>query len=300
MKFNQKNSTYVRHALPILTGLSVVLTLTTACTTQQGTQSNTLGHFRAPTSEALLAAEDSTTGIKGYKGLSLSPLQMHAMAKKQVNPNKTSGRLAYTKHPKKSDVMASVGTRVLKLEQQNMTDEVATFALAEINSTLSAPAIPSPAQKPAALATVSDTHVQIAALDVPARKPVPIKDMITAVEATAGVTKSHLNVVNLRLGDYEDKTRLVIDLNAAAKYDYDISNTNNILTVHLDGAGWSLQEQQQFENHPLIKSYHIARGANNDTTLQFELKRPSRMLMSGTVHPDKNRGHRIFFDVAAL
>ena len=116
----------------------------------------------------------------------------------------------------------------------------------------------------------------------------------------ASLDSENLSVVNMRMGDYEDKTRLVLDLSAAAKFDYDLDNTDSVLTVHIDGAEWDLDTKKYFDDHPLIKSYEVSTADGHDVTLEISLKHPSKMVMSGFVRPDKQRGHRIFFDVAAL
>lgn len=110
-----------------------------------------------------------------------------------------------------------------------------------------------------------------------------------------------LNVVNMRMGDYEDKTRLVLDLSAAAKFDYALNaDTRDVLTVHISDASWDLDTRRLFAKHPLVESYEVIKTGAKDITLEVKLKQPSKMLMSGFVRPDKNKGYRIFFDMAAL
>lgn len=122
-----------------------------------------------------------------------------------------------------------------------------------------------------------------------------------AYQETAQIDDHALSVVNMRMGDYEDRTRLVLDLSAAAKFDYDLNNVNSLLTVHINNAGWDLDTQRFFDDHPLIKSYEVSQAKDGESvTLEISLKQPSRMVMSGFVRPDGRRGHRIFFDVAAL
>ena len=119
--------------------------------------------------------------------------------------------------------------------------------------------------------------------------------------SSADLTDPALNVVNMRMGDYEDKTRLVLDLSAAAKFDYALdTSAKNVLTVHIDDAKWDLQSKRYFDGHPLIESYEVSESRERDVTLTVSLKQPSKMLMSGFVRPDNKRGYRIFFDMAAL
>ncbi len=283
------------------------------CSYEEGTVSSNsfLQQLKWPVSSEELIAAQGFSGFSGIKIAKLSsPEQKHADAKKRVSPDQTRGHLAYTDYIRRSDVMASSNFRSLSLEVVSDNGDE-SFAVASINEIKGSGGIPSPAQNPRLTASTSE-HIQLASLDeegrrkishvsIPALPPKPSFSTLVAqtlqsdLKETAG-----LNVVNLRMGDYEDKTRLVLDLSAAAKFDYDLNNVNSLLTVHIDDAGWDLESQRYFDNHPLIRSYEVSRDKKNDVNLKIFLKHPSKMLMSGFVRPEGKRGYRIFFDVAAL
>ncbi len=130
----------------------------------------------------------------------------------------------------------------------------------------------------------------------------PVSQQLSSTDnaASAETEPFQVGVVNMRMGDYEDRTRLVLDLSSPARFDYDLNNMSGILTVHIDGVGWNLDTQRYFDDHVLIDSYEVSQADGGDITLEISLKQPSKMVMSGAVRPDSKRGHRIFFDVAAL
>lgn len=243
------------------------------------------------------AAMVSTETLLNAGGLTLSsgqsqqgaydPAALHAQARKRVKTNQTRGTLAYTTHPRHRDIVAPKQYRVVELKDDSTLFDGA-FTLASATLRPADPATIKPSRKPVFGQKAAPQPAK--AIQVAAIAPLIAKPIISLVP---GIT-------NLRMGDYEDKTRLVLDLNMAAKYDYAFSDLDNKLTVHVDGAGWNLESRKYFDNHPLIKSYEIEENSKNDVMLHIALKKPSKMLMSGFVRPDDNNGHRIFFDVAAL
>lgn len=127
------------------------------------------------------------------------------------------------------------------------------------------------------------------------------------IEASAGsdttITPRHSSIINMRLGDYPDKTRLVLDLSSATKFKHEIKNSKvsgNVLLITLSDAEWDFDKERYFNNHPLIENYKTATSANGNVALRITLKKPSQVTLAGAVRPNKNSGHRIFFDVAAL
>lgn len=233
------------------------------------------------------------------------PLAMHAAAHDRVNPDQTRGRLAYTHKSEKTRIFGNSSFRSLTMQPKSSLFNNG-FDVADISILPHMPqAIPQPDQKPGH--DQSADHIQLAQAEpTPQAAPQPaqaeqVKEPIVQRYASAELADEVLpEVLNMRMGDYEDKTRLVFDLSAAAKYDYDLNNLSSVLTVHIDGAGWNLESQRYFDGHPLIESYAVEQAESQDTMLQITLKKPSRMLMSGQVRPDSKHGHRIFFDVAAL
>ena len=242
---------------------------------------------------------------------STSPLKRHMSARHKVHHSQTKGHLPYTDYLQPNRILASANFRVLKLEPLKASTS-ASFALAQADLFQGAGAIPSPSRKPSSLMARA-SEFQIASANTAPIEPAVImreakKSELLDLAALRDTLQQGLgldapagpSVLDMRMGDYEDKTRLVLDLNAATRFDYDLNNVQSVLTVHLDDAEWQLKDHENFKDHPLFEGYTVEHTAKNETTLQINLKRPSKMLMSGSVRPDNDHGHRIFFDVAKL
>ncbi|GEM_PF-5490351 len=289
-------------------------------------------------SEKLLAA-DGFISFAGLNMKKMLPAERHMAARGRVNPSQTKGHLPYTDYLRRADMMAPSHYREVSLSASSLYAP-SSFKVASLSSVSGAAGIPAPGGKPSMLPDASvfqvaeagrliDALPKIAEGLAPVMAPKPVfstmrmaafldnafgrrtkvqeilpeetqEETFEIAGLDADVLDDQLSVVNMRMGDYEDKTRLVLDLSAAAKFDYDLNNVNSILTVHINGANWNLETKQYFDDHPLIQSYEVSESKDHDVTLEISLKQPSRMIMSGFVRPDKNRGHRIFFDVAAL
>lgn len=289
-----------------------------ACSYEEGTQTSFIQKFKWNVSTEKLLDAPGFTSFAGLNGKRALPMEKHAAAKRRVHPSQTRGHLPYTDYIRRSDVAAGAKFRVVELEKKSGAFG-SSFEIAGLDTIVGAGAIPTPSAKPSALASniqLASANFEAERIAKPAPKPFIVsaraednpglfERLAAATQAAIGQTAEQsqdegLSVVNLRMGDYEDKTRLVLDLSAAAKYDYDLNNVDSVLVVHVDGAGWNLDAEKTFNNHPLIESYEVQTTDKDETLLQITLKKPSRMLMSGFVRPDKAHGHRIFFDVAAL
>lgn len=296
---------------------SVAMSLSACGVNQQssGTKVASVESFSWRISAEKLLQADGFLSFAGLKTSVKSPLEKHASAKSRVNPARTKGHFPYTDYLRREDMLAKSNFRQLSLAQG-----AAGFELAALDMTSGVSGIPAPSDKPEAqmvqvamVETTPDAPVMHAKpkADQPIRNAAMQMASLIDEKIKAGLfTQKHVkaaqemdvssSVVNMRMGDYEDKTRLVLDLSAAAKFDYDLNNVSSVLTVHIDGAEWDLETQRYFDDHPLISSYEVSESRGREVTLEISLKQPSKMIMSGFVRPDNSRGHRIFFDVAAL
>lgn len=320
----------VRFAFVVALSLGV-----SACGYEQssGQRVSFVDKFKWPVSAEKLLAADGFISFAGLNTTAVMPEERHMAARGRVNPGQTKGHLPYTDYLRRSDMMASSHYRELNLQADSSAGGL--FKVASLSTMAGAAGIPAPGLKPSLVPDATAFQVAeagrvvdgMAQLDdglAPVMDPKPVfspmrmaafldkafgrhnklQEIIPEDPAPsydiAGLDDASLSVVNMRMGDYEDKTRLVLDLSAAAKFDYDLNNVNSVLTVHINGAGWNLETKKYFDDHPLIKSYEVSESSNHDVTLEISLKHPSKMIMSGFVNPDDKRGHRIFFDVAAL
>jgi hypothetical protein len=251
----------LKHTIKTAIALCGVVFWVMACSGGASQQSDS----GSPSSESLLAAKDDAKET-------LSPLEMHAAAKKRVVASQTRGKLSYTKHVNLDDIMGTERVRVLRLTPEE------SLASQSSPSVLPDDIIPPPPRKPG-----SDLY--------------QTSSVSPSVETKQNTMD---NNPNIRIGDYGDKTRLVFDLPSETKFDYYMNNQNTILTVTLGSTGWQAQAQRTFETSSLVQSYRITQSTPEQTIVEFEFKKPLRMVNAGRAGPNQNRGHRIFFDVAAF
>lgn len=226
--------------------------------------------------------------------------QAHDSAKKKVHPSQTKGWLPYAKRPRRQSIMASSSFRSFSLENSNGAFSEGAYELASLEVRSGIGGVPAPVMRPQFDNFVLAQH-EVVQQNQDVRKIAQLERGMP-MNNPADVSEQFAEVQNLRLGDYEHKTRLVFDLSAAARFDYDLDNVGNTLTVHFDDAGWSVQKISDVAEHPLIDRFELDQNAEKGVNLKIVLKKPSKMLMSGFVPSGKElgQGPRVFFDVAAL
>lgn len=106
-------------------------------------------------------------------------------------------------------------------------------------------------------------------------------------------------VSSVRIGNYTDKTRVVMDLNGPAKFDYDRQSQGRSLKVNLPGVSWHAQSEKRFSAHPLLENYEI-KTTKKGSTLIIKTKKPARLIQSSYLPPNHLYGHRIYFDIAPI
>jgi hypothetical protein len=218
-------------------------------------------------SETLLQAGSfsSFRGLKVASASYSSPAALHAAARGQVNPTQIArSQRPYTQRIRLSDIRAASSFRVLELKPRSNFFNGGGFQLASVDIVPGERGfIPTPGAKPSYSAQPA-AHIQIAS----AADAAPVSDGMEYAQeeiATQKIAKAVaprvvpsaeadlLKVTGLTMGDYEDKTRLVLDLNQSADFDYDLNNLDSILTVRIDGAGWNMPGHEDWKNHPLVK-----------------------------------------------
>lgn len=104
------------------------------------------------------------------------------------------------------------------------------------------------------------------------------------------------SVVDLRIGEHADKTRLVLDLNANASFAADLDNNEHILVIELPDAGWSAAQQQTFDKSPLLKGYTVESGGKG-SMLILQLRKASGILAQQKLEGETGKGQRIVIDL---
>jgi hypothetical protein len=111
-------------------------------------------------------------------------------------------------------------------------------------------------------------------------------------------------VVNdIRIGEHKDKTRLVIDVSAAATYSYDLDNTENLLVIELPNTGWSgpmkwaSDEQPRRKKSPLLASYTVVPSSQNGHRVIVQLKQNAKVSYESAYKANGNPNYRIVIDL---
>jgi N-acetylmuramoyl-L-alanine amidase len=112
----------------------------------------------------------------------------------------------------------------------------------------------------------------------------------TAAFATA-------DVVNIRLGVHDDRTRVVLDLSAPVGYRVEPQADPHRVVVALDGAGFRLTGVEPPTGKGLIKAIRIEQGTGAGGRLILELAEPARVAQSQALLASGSAPARIFIDL---
>jgi hypothetical protein len=104
-------------------------------------------------------------------------------------------------------------------------------------------------------------------------------------------------VLDVRLGEHKDKTRIVFDVTGKANMRFDIDNAENLLVVELPGTGWSTAMSKANLKSPLIAAYSVQPTADNGSRIIIQLKHPANVIYNGTYPPNGNKKHRLVLDL---
>ncbi len=266
--------------------------------------------------EEILAAEGRWSIVElKQESKSYDPQTAHMNAREKVNPSKTSrsSTRGYTSHPDAKDMAENIHMRVLKLDTSSGSGFGSSLSGYKKTGQKFVGLVLSPKKKPRAYA--NNVEAEMAMNDgrsviMPQHKPVvsdfnfspnmvsaaPKKGIASQLLASGGYPE----VLRMRMGDHPDKTRLVFDLNNAAEFRSALIENDQFLVLEVMNSTWSSDVEKEFAGHPLVKSYS-ARAGEDSVTFVLELKKPSRLVWSTMLPPNKsNESYRIVLDVKAL
>lgn len=153
------------------------------------------------------------------------------------------------------------------------------------------------------LAGIEDSLEALLAKTEPAAGPVPDEDIRKATPPAKTLPVSfptgRNTVLQMRIGEHSDKTRLVLDVNRHFQFSYDLDNDSRILLINLPDTAWAAQVSQTLSDSPLIQSYTAQDNGNDGTNLAIQLKQPVQVLWSDTLMPMGDQTHRIVMDLAS-
>jgi len=105
------------------------------------------------------------------------------------------------------------------------------------------------------------------------------------------------DVINIRLGVHPDRTRVVLDLSAPAKYRIEPQTDPRQVVIALDDAGIHLTSGEPPAGHGLIKAIRLEPGSGAGGRLILDLAEPARVAQSQALLAEGSAPARIFVDL---
>lgn len=163
-------------------------------------------------------------------------------------------------------------------------------------SVVAAPAAPAPGAVSKATVPVP-AKVEVA----PAETAKEAADVKPAAAPTASAESVSSTVKGVRIGEHATKTRLVFDLSAKSKpdFNYDLDNTEKLLLVTLPASGWSGPETgKPSASSPLVQGWSVQKGSDGGSTLAVQLKKGAKVLSTEYLAASGKDGPRLVVDIA--
>ena len=231
-----------------------------------------------PGQEAMRGTEDvqvaaQSSGLDRNTDLQ-DPIAQHMAARQQVDPKNVNGSKAYTKDAKVAQAEIISHERVAKMER-NLSQVKKDFM--GFKGSLKTGALVNditPASGANGKAALDAGHV--------AAKPILY------------------SVQKVRIGEHADKTRLVMELNGASAFRYEMDNAKGVLVISLPEAQWDARPDMVFENSKILKAYAAKQSQSGGALVAIKLNGPSKVLRSEALGLNDKGVHRIFFDIAPL
>jgi len=107
------------------------------------------------------------------------------------------------------------------------------------------------------------------------------------------------DVVSIRLGVQDDRTRIVLDLSAATGYRVEPQTRSDRIVIALDDARFLLSEQGPPAGRGLVKAIRVDRNAAGASVLILELAQAARVTQAQFLNPSGSAPARIFVDLRA-
>ena len=137
----------------------------------------------------------------------------------------------------------------------------------------------------------------------PNPQPVPQQAMEpqqpAPVPVALPVTPGGPAIGDIRFGDNNGRTRIVLDAGHAPEFSWTIDAATGMLTVRLPGSGWGAIPAAAVRA-PLAASYNTAPDGAGGTILSVQLSGPARVDMAQSLPPGGGKGHRVVIDLAPL
>lgn len=233
-----------------------------------------VGSTRASSAENILEAEGPYELVEQTDK---DPEAAHKKTRGKVSPDQISTSKSYTGDARKANVDENVHTRVLKMERDV---EIVANEFKGLKN------IYGDAAQRVEPASGESTRVAMAKTN----EPVLSKSL-----KTQGGT-----VEKVRTGEYPNRTRLVLDMNAPAEFAYDIDEEQNLLVIRLSSTDWNAPKEKVYDKSVALQAYAAKISDNGQALVAFKLKGPVKVLRSEKLGKNEEGRYRIFFDIAPI
>jgi len=152
------------------------------------------------------------------------------------------------------------------------------------------PTQPAPAQEPAVTPAPSSAATTTPAAAEAAKPASPTPE--------AAATSQGVAVMDIRVGEHPDKTRVVLDVRGKSSFTTDLDNQEKILVIEIPEAGWNAKPQMTFADSPTIASYSVQKSGDHGTRLVITLKKSAVISYKGTMDNDTKTGQKLVIDIA--
>ena len=164
-------------------------------------------------------------------------------------------------------------------------------------ATSSTAAIPPPAILPPSGPPVTQEPVSIVA---PAAPP-PVATPAPAPAPPVALKPPSAMISAVRIGEHPGKTRMVFDTSDKLSFSKDIDNGEHILTIDVQGAGWTgAGTEQPTPKSPLLSGWQAAPDGQGGTRFVIQLRKPAKILAADAIAPAGGKPGRIIIDLGAL
>ncbi len=199
---------------------------------------------------------------------------------------------------------------------QTLLDEIEQQAPGRVVSSQSEAIAPTSVQKTVETTTevVAPSEDVLAAMDKMAAPSGPVVETKTAITTTTASTPAATaaapakpsalpaiteTVKGVRIGEHNNKTRVVIDLGGNMKPDaaFDLDNNEKLLLVDLPGTAWVGSKTGAPKNSTFVSGWNVQDGASGGSTLAIQLKKGAKILSTEYLKAGGKDGARLVIDI---
>ena len=117
-----------------------------------------------------------------------------------------------------------------------------------------------------------------------------------ALKVRGGVASGQSIVKEVRIGDYPDKVRMVIDLSNSLEYSIDYDPQSKTVTVDMPFASWQARENWQSKNRNVLNNYRVQK-TKSGAQMIIGVEDNVEIGASGLLKPDHGKSYRLYIDI---